>query len=174
AMSAGVDHLIGMESLARNERIVLTNMRAVHGPAIADHAFAMLLAQTRNLRAYAQHQAEGKWSRESGEATPRSSSLAGRTMLVVGLGGIGGEIAQRAHGFGMRVTAIRRSDTPAPEYVARLGHAADLLEMLKEADVVAICLPLTPETEGIFDAEAFAAMKPGAFLINIARGPIVD
>lgn len=174
AMSAGVDHLIGMEALARNQRVVLTNMRAVHGPAIADHAFAMLLSQTRNLRAYAEHQAAGKWSRESGEATPRSSSLAGRTMLVVGLGGIGGEIAQRAHGFDMRVTAIRRSDTPAPDYVARLGHAADLVEMLKEADVVAICLPLTPETEGIFDAEAFAAMKPGAYLINIARGPIVD
>lgn len=174
AMSAGVDHLIGLEGLAGNGRVVLTNMRAVHGPAIADHSFAMLLSQTRNLRAYAQHQAAGKWARESGDDTPRSSSLAGRTMLVVGLGGIGGEIAQRAHGFGMRVTAIRRSDTPAPEYVSRLGHATDLLGMLKEADMVAICLPLTPETEGMFDAEAFAAMKPGAFLINIARGPIVD
>jgi phosphoglycerate dehydrogenase-like enzyme len=182
AMSAGVDHLLRLEPLMKNDAIVLTNMRAVHGPAIADHSFAMLLTLTRNMREHIANQAAGRWGdggaggAAGGGNDPVNPSIAlqGRTMLVVGLGGIGTEIAQRAHGFGMRVTATRRSNTPAPDYVQRLGHAADLHDMLKEADVVAICLPLTPETQGLFDADAFKAMKPGAFLINIARGRIVN
>jgi phosphoglycerate dehydrogenase-like enzyme len=101
-------------------------------------------------------------------------ALEGRTMLVVGLGGIGSEIARRAHGFGMRVLATRRSDTPGPTYVERVGRPGDLLAMLREADVVAVCVPLTTETRGQFDARAFDAMKAGAILVNIARGPVVD
>jgi len=172
AMSAGVDRYISIKPLVDNDRIVLTNMRAVHGPAIADHAFAMLLTLTRNMRHHAENQSRGEWARD--DAGPRSAALHGKTMLVVGIGGIGTEIAQRAHGFGMRVIATRRSDAPAPEYVERVGKPADLLMMLPEADVVAICVPLTAETEGLFEARAFGAMKPGAYLINIARGRIVD
>lgn len=172
ALSAGVDRYVKIKPLVGNERIVLTNMRAVHGPAIADHAMAMLLELTRNLRYYNAAQASGQWN--EGEPPSRSIALQGRTMLVVGLGGIGTEIAQRAHGFGMRVIATRRTDTPAPEYIARVGHSDDLLKMMPEADVVAVCVPLTAETENFFDAKAFAAMKPGAIIINIARGKIVS
>jgi phosphoglycerate dehydrogenase-like enzyme len=171
AMSAGVDHLV--PELKPHPGVVLTNMRAVHGPAIADHSFAMLLSLTRGLRAYDRNQAQGRWSSQRDPDAPRPIALQGRTMLVVGLGGIGSEIAQRAHGFGMRVEAIRRSDTPAPDYVARVGHAADLHAMLPSADVVAICLPLTDETRGMFGAPEFALMKDGSYLINIGRGPIV-
>jgi phosphoglycerate dehydrogenase-like enzyme len=174
AMSAGVDHLMRIQPLKTSEKIVLTNMRAVHAPAIADHAFAMLLTLTRNMREHAADQSQGRWDRGADDDGPRPIALQGRTMLVVGLGGIGSEVAQRAHGFGMRVTAIRRSDAPAPEYVARVGHATNLLAMLPEADVVAICLPLTPQTEGLFNEAAFGAMKQGSYLINIARGRIVD
>ena len=172
AMSAGVDHLIAQPALAGNEKIVLTNMRAVHGPAIADHAMAMLLTLTRNLEFYQEGQRQKKWN----DADPprRSVALAGKTMLVVGIGGIGTEIAQRAHGFGMRVIATRRSDAPGPDYVEKVGKPEDLLKLLPEADVVAVCVPLTAETAGLFDAKAFAAMKPGSYLINIARGKIVD
>jgi phosphoglycerate dehydrogenase-like enzyme len=74
----------------------------------------------------------------------------------------------------MRVIATRRGDDPAPAFVSRVGHAGDLMGMLPEADVVAICVPLTAETQGMFNAKAFAAMKPGAYLINIARGKVVD
>jgi phosphoglycerate dehydrogenase-like enzyme len=95
-------------------------------------------------------------------------------MLVVGIGGIGSEVAERAHAFGMRVLATRRSDTPAPEFVEKVGKPQDLLTMLPEADVVAICVPLTAETDRMFNAAAFAAMKPGAYLINVSRGRIVD
>ncbi len=171
-MSAGVDTHLRNQPLIDNDRIILTNMRAVHGPAIADHSFAMLLMLTRNLAFYRESQNAGRWNED---ATPsRSISLHGKTMLVAGIGGIGSEIAQRAHGFGMRVIATRRTDTPAPEYVERLGKPDDLLKMLPAADVVAICVPLTPETDHMFNAEAFAAMKPGAYLINIARGRIID
>lgn len=172
AMSAGVDHLTADKAIAGNDRIVLTNMRAVHAPAIADHAMGMLLTLTRSLRFYDQAQREGKWSDRD---TPSPSvALAGKTMLVVGIGGIGTEIAQRAHAFGMRIIATRRSDTPGPGYVERIGKPEDLLAMLPEADVVALCVPLTQETEHLMNPAAFAAMKPGAYLINIARGKVVD
>jgi phosphoglycerate dehydrogenase-like enzyme len=169
-----VDHLMGVGPLVGNDRIVLSNSRAVHGPAIADHAMAMLLSLTRNLRVYAENQAAGRWARGDVDAGTRPMALQGRTMLVVGIGGIGSEIAQRAHGFGMRVIATRRSDAPAPEYVERVGHAGDLLAMLPEADVVAVCVPLTKETERLFGKEAFGAMKQGSYLINIARGRVVE
>jgi phosphoglycerate dehydrogenase-like enzyme len=172
AMSAGVDRYLGLEPLMKNDAIVLTNLKGVHGPAIADHAFAMLLELTRDLRVHNAAQSEHKWSRESSSVRP--IALQGRTMLVVGIGGIGSEIAQRAHGFGMHVIATRRSDTPAPDYVEKLGHPEDLLAMLPQADVVAICVPLTPETEHMFNAAAFAAMKRGSYLINIARGKVVE
>jgi phosphoglycerate dehydrogenase-like enzyme len=171
-MSAGVDRYMGVPELVENDRIVLTNMRGVHGPAIADHAFAMLLALTRDLRFHLANQADGIWER--GGSTTRPIALEGRTMLVVGLGGIGTEVAKRAHGFGMRVLATRRSDTPGPEFVERVGSPRDLLSMLPEADVVAVCVPLTEETRGLFGKAAFDAMKPGAILINVGRGRVVE
>ncbi len=169
--SAGVERYVGIRPLAENDRIVLTNMRAAHGPAIADHAFAMLLTLTRNLREFERAQDAGQWLGDSTGARP--IALQGRTMLVVGLGGIGSEVAQRAHGFGMRVIGTRRTDAPGPAWIERVGRPGDLLAMLPEADVVAVCVPLTDETEGLFDEGAFAAMKKGAYLVNVARGRVV-
>lgn len=171
AMSAGVDRYLGNEALMKNDALVLSNMQGVHGPAIADHAFGMLLALTRDLRYYAKEQDGARWSPGG---TGSATALQGRTMLVVGLGGIGTDIAQRAAGFGMRVIATRRSDAPGPAYVEKVGRSADLTALLPEADVVAIAVPLTAETEHLFNAAAFAAMKEGAILINIARGKVVD
>jgi phosphoglycerate dehydrogenase-like enzyme len=172
AMSAGVDRYMGIPELVGDDTIVLTNLRGVHGPAIADHAFAMLLLMTRDLRFHLGNQERGLWIREDSGIRP--IALEGRTMLVVGLGGIGIEIAERAHGFGMRVLATRRSDKPGPDFVERVGRPDDLFAMLPEADVVAIALPLTPETEGLFSTAAFEVMKEGAYMINVGRGRIVD
>jgi phosphoglycerate dehydrogenase-like enzyme len=171
AMSAGVDRYTGWSAIA-DGRVMLTNLRAVHGPAIADHVFAMLLAQTRRLRQRFEDQANENWRRDDDGAEP--IALQGRTLLVVGLGGIGSEVAQRAHGFGMRVIATRRSDAPGPSYVERIGKPDELLQLLPEADVVVICVPLTDATRHLFDARAFAAMRRGAFLVNIARGAVID
>jgi phosphoglycerate dehydrogenase-like enzyme len=173
AQSAGVDRYLSLPELAAGERIVLTNMRGVHGPAIADHVFAMLLALTRDLPVHLAGRAEGSWRRD-GSGVLEPIALDGRTLLVVGLGGIGGEIARRGHGFGMRVLATRRGDDPAPAYVERVGKPKDLLALLPQADVVAIAVPLTAETTGLFDAAAFAAMRPKSYLVNIARGKVVD
>lgn len=168
---AGVEWILSMPELVRAKRIVLTNSRGVHGPVIAEHAMAMLLALTRNLAFYREGQRGGRWL---GDPPRPSLALRGRTMFVVGLGGIGSEIAARAHAFGMRVIATRRTDAPAPSHIARVGKPADLHAFLAEADVVVICVPLTRETERLFDDRAFAAMKKGAFLLNVARGRIVD
>ncbi|MGJ8653082.1 MAG: D-2-hydroxyacid dehydrogenase [Opitutaceae bacterium] len=170
--SAGVDRYLGIKPLMENDAIVMSNYRAVHGPAIADHAMAMLLSLTRNLNHYAASQRQGEWERDS--APNESIALHEKTMLVVGLGGIGSEIAQRANGFGMRVIGTRRSDSPSPEYIERVGKPQDLLAMLPEADVVALAVPLTDETENLMDSVAFEKMKPGAYLINIARGKVVN
>lgn len=171
ATSAGVERFLAIPELAQREEIVFTNHRGVHGPTIADHTMALLLALTRDLPGSLAAQRDGRWLRES---SAERVALEGRTMLVVGLGGIGTEIARRAHAFGMRVIATRRSDDPGPAFVERIGKPGELLAMLPEVDVVAIAVPLTAETKGLFGAEAFAAMPRGSYLINIARGGIVE
>jgi phosphoglycerate dehydrogenase-like enzyme len=172
AMSAGVDRYAGLAELRARPEIVFCNLRAVHGPAIADHVFALLLALARDLPAAWESQKEARWRDEGSGREP--FSLAGRTLCVVGLGGIGTEVARRAKGFEMRVLATRRSGTDAPPFVDRVELADRLHELLAESDVVVICVPLTPETTRLFDARAFAAMKPGSILVNIARGKVVD
>jgi len=172
AMSAGVERLVSMDAVVQNDSIVLTNFRGVHGPTIADHAMAMLLSLTRELPLYTAADARRSAAREVTGSGP--IALEGKTMLVVGIGGIGTEIAQRGHGFGMRIIGTRRSATPGPDYIEKVGKPSDLLSLLPEADVVAIAVPLTAETENLFNAEAFAAMKPGSYLINIARGKVVN
>jgi phosphoglycerate dehydrogenase-like enzyme len=172
AGSAGVERYLRVPELVGREEIVLTNMRGAASSAIADHAFAMLLALTRRLEPRMAAAREGRWQRELDGPDP--VALEERTMLVLGLGAIGTEIARRADGFGMRVVATRRSDRPSPDFVDRVERPERTLELLAEADVVAVCLPLTDETEELLDAEAFTAMKPGAFLVNVARGRIVD
>ena len=171
-MAAGVDRFMSLDGLVKEDRIVLTNMRGVHGPAIAEHVFAMLLQLTRDLRFHLANQANGTWGREGSPRRP--IALTGRTLLVVGLGGIGSEVASRAHGLGMHVVATRRSDTPSPDYIEHVGRPDELLMLLPRADVVVVCTPLTPETEHMFNQAAFAAMKPQSYFINVARGRIVD
>jgi phosphoglycerate dehydrogenase-like enzyme len=97
-------------------------------------------------------------------------TLEGKTLLVVGLGGIGTEVAQRAAGLGMKVIATRDGGGPVPAFVSRVGQPGEMLELARTADVVVSCVPLTPQTTGLYDAKFFAALKPTAFFINVARG----
>lgn len=173
ATSAGVDRYIGMPELRDNDQIVFTNMQGMHGPTIADHVMGMLLVLTRDLRIHAQDARRGEWTR-GGSGVFEPVALEGRTMLVVGLGGIGREVAKRAKGFGMTVWATKRTPTEPPSYVDRQETSDQLMAMLPDADVVVLCVPLTEETRGMIGTEAFAAMTPGSYLINIARGPVVD
>jgi phosphoglycerate dehydrogenase-like enzyme len=151
--------------------IVFTNMQGVHGPTIADHVFGMLLTLTRDLRYYLDDEQRGTWNRDGSGHT--RIALQDRTLLVVGLGGIGREVAQRAKGFGMRVLATRRSAVTPPPYVDEQGTPDDLHRFLAEADVVVLCVPLTEETTGMIGAEELALMNAGSYLVNVARGKVV-
>lgn len=170
AWSAGVDRYLGLEGLMENDSIVFTNMQGAHGPAIAEHVFAMLLALTRQLPRHRIAQLDGRWERDGQGMT----ALAERTMLVVGMGGIGTEVARRADAFGMNVLATVRTPREAPPFVDELGVSDELDELLPRASVVVVCVPLTDETRGMIDAERLELLPAGSYLVNIARGPVVD
>ena len=172
ATSAGVERYLAVPELVERDEVVLTNLRGAAASAIADHVFAMLLVLTRRLQPRLDAAREGRWERDLDGPDP--VALEDRTLLVLGLGSIGTEVARRGAGFGMRVLATRRSDAPAPGFVERVERPERTLELLGQADVVVVCLPLTGETEGLLDERAFAALRPGAFLVNIARGAIVE
>jgi phosphoglycerate dehydrogenase-like enzyme len=96
--------------------------------------------------------------------------IAGKTALVVGLGGIGTEFARRAHALGMKVTATRNSGRGGPEFVSYVGRPDELLTLAKDADVIFNAVPLTPATTDLFDARFFAVLKPTAYVLNVGRG----
>jgi cyclase len=162
---AGVEKEISSELTGSN--IVLTNTQRIYGPAVADQAFALLLALTRALK-------EPGWSKLLPYVEPSQQELHGKTLLVVGLGGIGAQISRRAHAFGMRVLAVDPKDMERPAFVFSLDKPAKLMELLPKADVVVLACPLTPETRGLMGAAQFKAMKKSAYLINIARGGLVQ
>jgi phosphoglycerate dehydrogenase-like enzyme len=154
----------------REAGVLMTNVQRINGPNVSEHAMALLLTLTRKIHVATANQIEGRWdSRGMGQPM----DLDGKTMLVVGLGGIGTDIAKRAHAFGIRVIATRNSSREGPDFVDRVGLASELPAMIGEADVVVNATPLTPETVGLFDADLFARMKPAAYFINIGRGESV-
>ncbi|MDZ4695742.1 MAG: D-2-hydroxyacid dehydrogenase [Deltaproteobacteria bacterium] len=169
--SAGVDDCAYLIEMKAATGLVLTNMRTTHAPNIADHAFALLLTLTRNMHAYHNLQRDAQWKRAS---NTEARELQGGTAVVVGLGGIGTQIARRAFGFGMTVLAVDPKDIEKPSYVSALVKPQGLDEVLRQADVVFIAAPLTPETQNLFDSRRFTILKPGALLINVSRGRIVN
>ena len=169
--SAGVERYIAIPELMSRQELVLTNMKGAYGPVIAEHVFAMLLTFTRDLPFYLDADRRGEWTRGSGSDL---SALQGRTMLIVGMGGIGSEIAIRAHAFNMRVLATVRTARPDPPYVDELGTADDLDRFLPQADIVVLAVPLTDETREMIDRSAIDRMKDGVWIVNIARGAVVD
>jgi phosphoglycerate dehydrogenase-like enzyme len=170
--SAGVEQLVFIPELQNNDQVVLTNMKTMFGPPIADHVMGLLLSLTRSLPHYHGLMKDGTWGK--GEQAPYQGELLGKTMLVVGLGGNGAESAKRANAFGMRVIATDPKDMAVPAYVSRLERPDRLDALLPSADVVVLAAPLTPDTQALFGADRLAKMKDGAFLINIARGKMVD
>jgi phosphoglycerate dehydrogenase-like enzyme len=164
--SAGVDHLLIPPVLERG--ITITNSAGVHAIPIAEFVLALLLAHVKRLAGYRAAQAEARWERGLEPA-----ELYERTLLILGVGGIGQAIADRAAAFGMRVWGSRRSPRPMPG-VERVVGMDGWRPLLPEADFVVVAAPLTPETRGMLDGSAFAAMRRTAYLVNIARGAIVD
>ena len=170
-MYAGVERCVAIPAFGERG-IVLTNMQKVAGSVMAEHVMALMFGLTRGLASYVPAQAKGEWAVE---AVPenRMWEVKGRTLLVVGLGGIGTEVAKRAHALGMTVIATRNSGTDGPDYVAEVGLADKLHAFAGRADVIASTLPLTPETKGLMNKAFFDAVKRGALFINVGRGGTV-
>jgi phosphoglycerate dehydrogenase-like enzyme len=168
---AGAERCVSIPAVAERGLLV-TNAQRVYGPEIAEHVLAMMLSLTRGLHQYAEAQSRGRWEPN---LIPEEKllELEGKTLLVVGLGGIGTEVARLGHAMGMRVTATRNSSRSGPEFVSYVGLADELMKLTRGADVVVNATPLTPSTRGLFDADYFAAMKDTAYFINVGRGPSV-
>jgi phosphoglycerate dehydrogenase-like enzyme len=172
-LNAGADSCATIPAVAERG-ILVTNLQRIQGPHMAEHAIAMLMSLARALPVYAAEQNTGAFTRGFRETrAERPIEIEGKTLLVVGLGGIGTEVAKRAHGLGMRVIATRNSRREGPDYVEYVGLADEYRALAARADVVVNATPLTPETRGMFDERFFAAMKDGAFFINIGRGESV-
>jgi glyoxylate reductase len=152
----------------RSRGVAVTNTPDVLTDATADHAFALLLAAARRVAEGDRLVRRGGWT-ENDPAFFLGTHVSGKTLGLVGFGRIGQAVARRARGFDLRVlyTASRELDFPGARRVP-------LDELLAESDFVSLHVPLTPDTEGLLGAAAFARMKPGAILVNTARGPVVD
>lgn len=162
--SAGVDRM-DLGAMARRG-IILTNSAGVHGPPMAEYVVMMVLALARDLPGYLQDQAAGRWQ-------PRPArEVADLTMVIVGYGGIGREIASRASALGMRVIGVRNH--PQPDQYAEVLPTDRLAEALAQADVVVSVLPATPATTGLLGQAAWQAVKPGAWFISVGRAAAVD
>ena len=164
--AAGVERCV-QQPLMRERHLLLTNLQRTMGPSMAEHVLGMMLMLSRHLDYFLKEQQQAHWVKDD---APHLADLEGKTVLVVGLGGIGTEVARRAHAFGMRVTATRASGRTGPDYVSYVGLPDELLKLAKEADFVVNCAPLTPQTTGIFNREFFATLKPGAYFISVGRG----
>ena len=166
--SAGADLILG-ERLAREHPFVLTLARGVYDEEMGDHALALLYALLRDLPGALRDAAERRWQRRS------LPHLAGKTAFVFGWGGVGQAIARRLLAARAKVVAIRRSPSAgSAEPGVELVDLATGIKRLPDADVAVLALPLNPETRGCFGRAAFSALRDGAFVINVARGALVD
>jgi D-2-hydroxyacid dehydrogenase (NADP+) len=172
SIGAGTDQF-SHDELA-NQGIRLASARGVNYRAVAEHAMALILALSRRLPEARDNQARQVWRGMIGDLATREDELDAKTLLVVGLGQIGGRLAQLAKAFDMRVIGLRRDPAKGGGAADTVHSIGELRFFLPEADFVALTCPLTKETENLLDAAALAKMKSSAYLVNVARGRIVD
>jgi len=171
AGSAGIERLAAIPELVESD-VVVTNTRGAHAPCIADHAFAMLLALTRRLPDLLADQRQHVWRRPGVVSGMRE--LTGATLVIVGLGNIGRAIARRAVAFDMRLLGVDVRPGEPPAGVEVVWGLERLDEALGQADVVAVATPFTPQTRHLLDARRIGLIKPGAYLLVVSRGGIVE
>lgn len=164
--SAGVEGM--MYPAFKDSDIILTNSRRMHGSQIAEHAFALLLSLTRRITTQYDFMKDKRW-----EKAP-CIELAGMTLGILGLGGIGRAIATRAKAFEFNVIAVDPEPMEKPESVTELGNLDWLAEFMAKSNVVVVCCPITPETHKLLSHGEFNQMQDGSYLVNISRGKVVD
>lgn len=162
----GVDSCMVPEILDKS--FILTNAQHTSGPPIANHVIAMMTMLTRGLHHFHRYQLQGVWKERPIEFP--MLQLEGKTMLIVGLGGVGTAISRLANGLGMRVLGVRNSSRSGPDYVEYVGLSHEIYDLAGEADVIVNALPLTDATRGLFDKKFFDAVKHGAYFISVGRG----
>jgi phosphoglycerate dehydrogenase-like enzyme len=172
-MSAGVERVLfpkdGTSDL-RESNIILTNNKIVQGPEIADHALAMLLMLSRNLYALYKNDQQEIWNAE----TFKGIELNGKTAVVVGVGGIGTQIAIRANAFGMTVIGVDPEDKPFVPFLRRVVKPDEFDDVIPQADVVFISVPDTPKSHKMMGSHQFQLMKKNSYFIAVSRGGIYD
>ncbi len=156
----------------RDGEVMLSSEKGQVGPQLADHAFALLLALTRKVGSAIRLGPEA-WDQRRA-LRMQETELTGKVMGIVGYGGTGRSVAQRATGFGMRSIAVDRDALEGDDHVDEVWAMDRFNDLLEASDVVAVCCPLTPETHGLFDREAFARMPRGSMIVNVTRGEIID
>lgn len=169
---AGAERCLSVSDVASGN-VILTNMQKMSSPVIAEHAIAMMMSLSRNLPQFAKTMNDGAWS-QSDQTTSGMMPIAGKTLLVAGLGGIGTEVARLGAALDMRVIGTRNSSREGPDFVEYVGLSHELHDLAAEADVIVNALPLTDATRGLFNSELFAASKKGAIFVNVGRGQTVD
>jgi phosphoglycerate dehydrogenase-like enzyme len=164
-IGAGVDSVLPAPDLP--ERVLIANARGLHADHMSEFAVALLLALAQRLTRVLEQQREHRWRPFVRE------TLEGRTLGILGLGAIGEAVARKARALGMRVIGTRRSGEPSP-HADRIYPPSGTDEVLGQSDAVVVLLPLTPETRGLLDRQRLSRMREGAFLVDLARGEIVD
>lgn len=167
-----------------NSNIVITNARSVHGPVVAEHVLALMFALAKRLPEAMRFQQRHHWGQEeTSEAQPPIRELRDSTLGIIGVGQIGSHVATAASALGMRVIAVRANTSKGVDWVSqndpmramhRVYGPKDLLRMLEESDFVVVSAPVTNSTKGLIDSNALSVMKPDAYLINVARGALID
>jgi D-2-hydroxyacid dehydrogenase (NADP+) len=172
-MSAGVEKILfpaNGEFDLRNSNITLTNNKVVQGPEIADHALAMLLMLSRNLYKLYANDKQEVWD----SSNYKGIELNGKTAVVIGMGGVGSQIALRANAFGMNIIGVDPEDKPFLPFVKRLVKPDQLDDVLPEADVVFVSVPDTPKSHKMMGAKEFELMKKNSYFIAVSRGGIYE
>jgi D-2-hydroxyacid dehydrogenase (NADP+) len=172
SVSAGVDQFAARA--LQDRAIRLASAQGANERAVAEHAMALILALTRRLPEARDNQTSRHWRGMASTVDLREDELGGKTLLIVGFGRIGQRLAKLATAFGLRVLGVRRRPVAGGESAEGVYGIDRLQELLPQADIVALCCPLTPETTGLIGTVAFAAMRPSAYLINVARGRCVE
>ncbi|WP_046863833.1 D-2-hydroxyacid dehydrogenase [Microvirga massiliensis] len=171
SISAGTDQFA--RDLIAAKGVRLASAQGANERAVAEHAMALILSLARQLHRVRDNQARAHWRGMIADRRQREQELGGRILLILGLGRIGSRLAALARTFDMQVIGVKRQSTPVAG-VEQIVPPERLLEVLPQADFVVLTCPLTPETEGLISRKQLEAMKPSSYLINVARGRIVD
>lgn len=172
SISAGTDNFD--KQRFRDRGVRLASAQGVNAQAVSEHAMALMLALARQIHIGRDNQRNRHWRGMIGDVSRREFVLGGKTLLIVGLGDIGQRLARLAKAFGMRVVATRRDPSRGAGAADAVYDDGRLAEIVGEADIVALTCPLTPETANLIDADILGRMRRTAYLVNVARGKVVD